>query len=134
MLKMVLGIIGGFVVWSILWVGSDAVLMAILPGWYVKHQTEFAEALASKQPFVVDSTILLMHLVRSVIVSIISGLIAVVISRENTLTTIILGVLLLAFGLFVQLMAWSYLPLWYHIPFLALLVPMTVLGGKLKKV
>ena len=131
---MILGIIGGFVAWSILWVGSDAVLMAILPGWYVKHQTDFAEALANKQPFVADTTILLMHLVRSVIVSIISGVLAAVIARENTLTTTILGILLLAFGLFVQVMAWSYLPLWYHITFLALLIPMTVLGGKLKKV
>lgn len=134
MLKMFLGVIAGFVVWSILWLGSDAVIMAILPGWYGKHQTDFAEALTKNQPFTADSTILVMQIIRSIIVSIIAGIIATLIARENTKTTLILGILLLAFGIFVQVVAWNYLPLWYHILFLLLLIPMTVLGGKLKKV
>jgi hypothetical protein len=45
----------------------------------------------------------------------------------------ILGVLLLAFGLMVEVMAWNYLPIWYHLIFLVLLIPFTVLGGKVKQ-
>jgi hypothetical protein len=29
-------------------------------------------------------------------------------------------------------MSWPYVPLWYHVVFTALLVPMTILGGRLK--
>jgi hypothetical protein len=31
----------------------------------------------------------------------------------------------------VQASAWSALPLWYHLPFLALLVPACLLGGRM---
>ena len=132
MLKIILGVIVGFIVWSILWIGSDALLMAILP-WYGKHQTDFNVAMTTGQPFLADTTILIMHLIRSIIVSIISGLVAAVIARENTKTTLILGILLLAFGIFVQALAWNNIPVWYHVIFLALIIPMTVFGGKLRK-
>lgn len=133
MLRIILGAFVGFIVWSIIWVGSDAIIMAISPGWYAAHQTDFRVAVTGHQPFTPNTTILIMHLIRSVIVSIISGFVAAVVARENTLTTIILGVLLLAFGIFVQTLAWSYLPIWYHFTFLVLLIPTTILGGRLKK-
>lgn len=133
MLRIVLGIIVGFIVWSVLWVGSDAVISILLPDWYGKHQTEFMDACAAGQPFAINPTILILGLIRSIIISIISGFVAVSIAREIAKTTVILGILLLAFGIFAQALVWSYVPLWYHIPFLFLLIPMTGLGGKLKR-
>jgi MFS family permease len=131
--KIILGIVVGFIVWSVLWVGSDAVLMALSPDWYGKHQTEFENAVNNQTPFTVSSTILIIGLIRSVIFSIISGFLAALIAKENTKSTLGLGILLLLFGIFVQSIFWNYVPLWYHIPFLLLLIPMTILGGKLKK-
>ncbi|HEX8637719.1 MAG TPA: hypothetical protein VF692_06640 [Pyrinomonadaceae bacterium] len=134
MLRVIAGIIVGFIVWSILWTGSDAVLSALSPGWYGKHQTEFGAAVTSNQPFAPDSMVLILGLIRSMIFSLVSGYIAATIARENAKSTVGLGVLLFAFGIFIQSIFWNYVPLWYHVPFLSLLIPATILGGKLKKV
>lgn len=133
MLKIVLGVIAGFVAWSILWVGSDQVLMMASPTWYGAHQLDFALAMANHDPFATDTTILAMHIVRAIIISIMSGFLAAFIAGENRRAPLILGVLLLLFGFMVQIITWSYQPVWYHIVFLALLIPMTLLGGNLKK-
>lgn len=133
MLRIILGAIVGFIVWSILWVGSDAVFMAISSS-YKEYLEGFNNALLNKQPFETNSIILFLTLIKSFICSIIAGLITAVIAKENLRSTLITGVLLLAFGIFIQSVYWNYLPLWYHLTFLILLIPMTVLGGKLKKV
>ena len=35
-------------------------------------------------------------------------------------------------GIVVEVMYWSLMPVWYHIVFLALVVPMTLQGGRMK--
>lgn len=132
MVRIILGVVAGFIAWSILWIGSDQVLMSLSPGWYGAHQLDFEKAMFNQTEFVPNTTILVMHIVRSIIISIVSGYLAAVIAGENNRTGLILGVLLLAFGLMVQVMAWSYIPVWYHAIFLILLIPMTLLGAKLK--
>lgn len=130
--RIILAAIVGFIVWSVLWVGSDAVFMAISPS-YKEYMEGFAKALDTKQPFETSSVILFLTLIKSFICSIISGLITAIIAKENSKSTLILGVLLLAFGIFIQSIYWNYIPLWYHLSFLILLIPMSILGGKLKK-
>ncbi|HEY8559696.1 MAG TPA: hypothetical protein VIL74_04780 [Pyrinomonadaceae bacterium] len=130
--RIILGAIVGFVVWSVLWVGSDAVFSAISSDWG-KTSTEFQEAVANNTPYALSSAVLIALLVKSLIVSMISGFFTALIAGENFKSTLALGVLLLIFGIFVQLAHWNYMPLWYHIPFLILLIPMTIFGGKLKK-
>src|SRR5688500_5612531 len=132
MLRIILGVVAGFIAWSIVWVGSDQVLMSVLP-WYQVHQQAFESALLVQTPFVADQAILMMHLVRAIIISIMAGFIAAVVAGENRKSPIALGTLLLLFGIFVQSMAWNYLPVWYHLAFLALLIPMTITGGKMKQ-
>ena len=133
MLRIILGIVAGFIAWSILWVGSDQVLMSFSPDWYGKHQFTFQAAMVNKTDFVPDTTILLMHLVRAAIISIMAGFLAAMVAGENRKTPLGLGVLLLLFGIAVQAMAWSYLPIWYHLLFLLLLIPLTILGGRMKQ-
>jgi uncharacterized membrane protein YeaQ/YmgE (transglycosylase-associated protein family) len=133
MIRIILGVIAGFVVWSIVWVGSDQVLMNLSRGWYGAHQHAFETAMLNQTPFTADNTILAMHIVRSIIISLMAGFLAAFMANENRKAPLILGILLLLFGLMVQIMAWNYLPVWYHVVFLLLLVPVTVLGGKLKK-
>lgn len=121
MLKIILGVIAGFIVWSILWVTADAILRMI--------STTYEE---SARTMNFTSTLLIVPLVLTAIVSIISGFIAAVIAKENRKSPMILGVILLIVGVFVQMGVWEQIPLWYHLTFWILLVPMTVLGGKLK--
>ena len=132
MVRIILGVIAGFVTWSVIWVGSDQVLMSIWPDWYGAHQLAFQDAMMDKTLFEPDRAILVMHLFRSVIVSIMSGFIAAVVSGENKKAPLWLGIVLLLFGIMVQAMAWSYIPIWYHLLFLVLLIPMSILGGKMK--
>ena len=61
-----------------------------------------------------------------------AGFLAAFIANENKKAPLALGILLLLFGLMVQVMAWSYLPIWYHAIFLVLLVPVTMIGGRLR--
>jgi len=130
MLKIILGVIVGFIVWTVLWIGTDFGLMMALP-WYRQHQISMATAMAGMQPFSADTTVLAMSLVRSILVSLVSGFLAALIARERTKSGLILGILLLAVGVLVQVSAWSYMPVWYHVIFLALIVPVTMTGAKL---
>ena len=122
MLKISLGVIVGFIVWSILWVGFDAVLRTV---W-----TSYDES-AKAMKF--SSSMLLVPLILSAVVSLISGYVAALVAKENTKSPLILGVLLLIVGISVQIGVWDKIPLWYHLTFWILLIPMTILGGKLKR-
>ena len=133
MVRIILGIIAGFIGWSILWVGSDEVLRSASSAWYGAHQIQFDKAVFNKTPFTADNSILIVRIVSSIIFSLMSGFLAVFVSNEHKKTTLVLGILLLAVGLFVQISTWNYMPVWYHFLFLSLLIPMTILGGKLKK-
>lgn len=133
MLRIILSVIVGFILWSILWVGSDALLSLISPGWWGKQSLEFRAAVENKTPYSLDSIVLILLLVKSVITSVISGFVTAIIAGENSKSTLVLGILLVLFGIFIQSMHWNYMPLWYHIPFLLLLIPMTIMGGKLRK-
>ena len=133
MVRIILGVVAGFVAWSILWVGSDQVLISASPSWYGAHQFQLENAMYNQTPFSADSTILILRLVSSVIFSLMSGFLAVVISNEQSRTTLILGVLLLITGILFQFMVWNYIPIWYHFVFLFLLIPVTIAGGKLRK-
>ena len=134
MLKIVLGVIAGFVAWSILWVGSDQVLMVSAPTWYGAHLLDMELARANQEPFTADTTILLFNLVRGVIVTILSGFLAAFIANENRRTPLILGVLLVFVGIAFEAMYWNQIPIWYHLIFLGMLIPVSILGGKLKQV
>ena len=48
MVRIILGVIAGFLVWSVLWVGSDAVFSVVSPGWYGKNLNELAAAAENK--------------------------------------------------------------------------------------
>ena len=132
MVRIILAVIGGFLAWSILWVGTDQVLISMFPDWYGAHQLGFEKAFTNKTAFEASTTILGLHLVREVLISLADGYLTALIAGENRRSTLILGVLLLLFGIGVQAMAWNDIPVWYHFLFLFLLVPLTVMGGKLR--
>ena len=132
MVRIVLGVIAGFFAWSIVWVGSEKILSAIFPESFGAHQLAFEAAVTNGGQFTADTTFLLMHIALCSIVSVMSGFLAVLIAGENKRTPLVLGFLLVAFGLLKVVLSWPYVPIWYHVIFTALLLPMTILGGKLK--
>jgi len=132
MARIVLGVIGGFFAWAIAWVGSEKILSAIWPESYGAHQAAFQAAIVNGGQFTADTTLLLIQIVLGSIVSLLSGFLAALIAGENKRAPLVLGFLLGAFGLLKVVMSWPYVPVWYHIIFTALLIPMTIMGGKLK--
>jgi hypothetical protein len=133
MVRIILGIIVGFVVWTILWLGSEQTLSILSPGWWGAHQLAFERATVNGEPFTADTTILIINVLRGAIITVISGFVAALIAAENKLSTVILGILLLAFGLFVVVMTWSMIPVWYHVLFSAMLIPLTIVGGRMRR-
>ncbi len=132
MVRIVLGVVAGFLAWLIVWVGSEMVLSAIWPAWYGAHQRAFTAAIKSGGQFSADTTILLIHIACGSVVSMMSGFLAALIARESKRAPLILGLLLLALGVLKAVMSWPNVPIWYHALFTAMLIPMTILGGRLR--
>src|SRR6185436_911115 len=130
MVRIVLGVIGGFIAWLIAWIGSEKILSAIWEG-FGAHQRAFEEAVKNGGEFTADTTMLITHIVLGSIVSVMSGSVATLIAGENTRAPLVLGFLLLAVGLLKAVMSWPYVPIWYHVIFTAILLPMAIMGGKL---
>lgn len=132
MARIILGVIVGFVVWTIIWLGSDQVLIMMSKSWYGQHQFALEDSLLNQAPFTADNTILLIGVIRGLIASLMAGFIAAFVAGENRKSPLALGILLLLAGLGVQIGLWNYIPVWYHAIFLLLLIPATVIGGRLR--
>lgn len=120
--KTIGAVVGGFVLWSVLWVGGTAVATSLMP-----------EALASAER-VEDVAVLLGLIAASVVVSVVSGYAAAAIAgRDHAVRAVqILAGVLLVVGIAVEASGWALTPVWYHLVFLALLVPATLMGGRLR--
>ena len=74
---------------------------------------------------------LLAYLLLSVVASLAAGVATAKLAPRLPMRHVwILAALLLATGIPVQMTSWELLPAWYHLMFLAALVPVTVLGGR----
>ena len=130
MLRIILGVVGGFISWIILWVVSEKIISAIWPA-FGEHQRAFTEVIKNGGQFTADTGALLTHIVLGSIVSVLAGALAALIAGENSRAPLFAGCLLLAMGLMKAYMSWPYVPIWYHIIFTAMLLPLAILGGKL---
>ena len=133
MIRIILGIIVGFIVWSIIWVGSDFMLQSFSPTWWGAQKEAMQLAVVNGDAYRTDTTITIVDLFRSVIASIMAGFMTAVVAGENRRSPLILGMILLAVGIFVQWHLWNVYPVWFHPIFLILLIPATVLGAKMKQ-
>jgi hypothetical protein len=130
--RIILGVIAGFVVWSIVWVGSAQVLGAVWPE-YSEYNLRAERAIANGESLDTSWMIALVNLIRSFITSILAGYMAALVAGEYGRTTLALGVILVLVGIGVEYGTWNLAPAWYHILFVLFLLPMTVLGGKLRR-
>jgi hypothetical protein len=128
--RIVLGVIGGFIGWLVVWVGVEKGLSAIWPAFGV-HQKAFEEAIKNGGQFTADTAMLLTQLVLGLAVSMLAGVLSALIAGENSKAPLIAGILLLLMGIAKAVMSWQYVPTWYHVIFTAILLPMAIIGGKL---
>lgn len=131
MVRIILGAIAGFIAWLIAWVGSEKLISAIWPA-FGTHQAAFQAAITDGGQFTADTTMLLTHTGMGSIISVMSGALAALIAGENARAPLVVGILLLAMAVMKAVMSWQYVPIWYHVIFTAILLPMTIMGGKLK--
>ena len=133
MARIILGVIVGFFAWSLMWVGGERLLSVAWPDWFGVHQAAFEKAAYDGTAFTPDQGILVLNVVRGIIVTLLTGFLTAVIAGENRRSTPIVGVLLFAFGLIIVWMTWHIVPVWYHVLFSLMLIPMTIIGGRLKR-
>jgi hypothetical protein len=120
MLRTVLGVIAGLVVWSMIWLAGGQFVQRVFPG------AVGADGSSSNAGYLVALIVL------SILASLAAGFLARSISVSRRMTPeLILGVLLLIAGVGIETGYWEQLPLWYHAAFLLLLVPVTLLGGRM---
>lgn len=113
-------VLAGAVVWAVLWIGGNATLAAALPDVVVAGER-------------LDHVgVLLFLIVYSSALSLLAGFTTAKVRGPSPRTAVwVLAMLQLGLGLFFEISSWDLLPVWYHLIFLALVVPMTVAGGRL---
>lgn len=118
MLRSVAAIISGFLSWGIVCSAVNQILYSVFPNSFNADGTT-------------DNVgILIFLLVMSVFYSILSGFVTATIARYKEMFHVFIQSLVnLGFGFFIQLQYWDKMPLWYHLPFLILLIPGILLGG-----
>ncbi|MFQ5534688.1 MAG: hypothetical protein ACE5EM_07705 [Sphingomonadales bacterium] len=121
MLRSIVAVAGGFVLWSALWIGGSRLIAISLPRYFANDgPAEY-------------TGILLLLLGVSVAASSLSGyLTAAIAGREEIAHTTSLGAALLIVGIYLQSTFWNALPVWYHVSFAAFLVPGALLGGRIR--
>ena len=115
MMRRALAVIVAYLVWTALWLGSGASLGAAFP--------EALEAYEAGEP-ITETGYLVSALGLSVVCSFVAGIVCGKLARERSSgAALVLGAALLLTGIGVQASAWSLMPVWYHLVFLALLLP-----------
>ena len=120
MMRAILGAVAGYAIWTILWLGGNALILGAA-----------AETVSKGEPFTAIGP-LLGALVLSIVCSLSAGFVAARTGgvRAHTAVLVAAGALLLT-GIGVQAGSWALMPVWYHLSFLVLLLPGVMLGGRL---
>jgi hypothetical protein len=117
-MKSFLAVLAGFVAWTVLFLGANQGVAATLADRFA------ADGSTS------DPTALLLVLLASVAASFVGGWVTAALApRARLQHGLVLGGINLLVGIGVQAGYWSTIPLWYHLAFLGLLVPVIALGA-----
>ena len=119
--KVAMGVVAGAVAWSVLWIGGTTAAQSAWP-----------DVLDPSRP-IDHAGALVGYIAYSVVLSLLAGYVAAAVAGTAAMRAVwILAGLQLALGLFFEISYWDLLPVWYHVVFLALIVPATVAGGRLR--
>ncbi len=120
MIRKLLAVLAGFALWTVLWLASNQLALRLF-------STRFDE-----RGMTDDAGLLAAFVVLSALFSIAAGWTTTAVSRAgSSVLALVLGALLLAVGVLVQSTVWDQMPLWFHLSFLALLVPASAVGARL---
>ena len=120
MKRAILAFAAGVVVWVIVISVLDRALRMLLAG-YAAAEPAMSFTLG----------MLRARLTIAVLTSLIAGAVAGWIAPASPRVPVLLGVTLLVAFIPVHVRLWSLFPFWYHLVFLATLVPLVVLGARL---
>lgn len=118
-MKNILAVLAGAALWATGWCIANFTAVTAMPGAF------------DEQGATGHAGILVGFLVLSLVLSLAAGATTAKLARAAFKAAIVLGLVQLTIGVFVQLAYWDLMPLWYHVPFLALLVPGVLVGAKL---
>ncbi len=119
--RAIVAVIVAFVLWTILWLGFNAAAQAAFP-----------EILDPTQPLTHVGA-LIAFIVYAAVISVVAGYVCAAVRRDPAMKTVwVFAAIQLLVGIGVEVGYWDMMPVWYHITFLALLVPATVAGGRLE--
>jgi len=119
--RMILAVLAGAVVWATLWVGGTQAL-----------QSAFPSLLPTGQP-VTNAGALIGLILYSVALSVLAGYVTAAVAARDPMPAVkALAILQLPLGIGFEVSAWNLTPVWYHLVFLALIVPATVYGGEVR--
>jgi len=120
MANALLSVVGGYIAWTLVFLGGSAGIRAAFAS---AHTPDGGTSSAG---------ILLLYLVLSCVASVLAGFVAARLSKSHVMRNVlIVAGLLLATGIPVQISVWETLPVWYHLAFLGALVPLTWIGGRM---
>ena len=119
MIRAIVGVIAGYAAWTVLWLGGNALFFG-----------EASRVIGDGEA-VTSAATLTGVIVLSVVCSIVAGLTAAKIAGSKAAgAVIVMALLLLVTGIGVQTGVWKLMPVWYHLVFLALIVPVTIAAGR----
>ena len=118
--RAVMAVITGVFLWGMFWNLGNAGAAALFPDQLAGVERIEAPGL------------LLMLVAYSILLSVGTGWLAALIGKGAGATAVlVLGVVNLAIGIAVQTAYWEMMPVWYHLLFLACVLPATLVGGRL---
>jgi hypothetical protein len=119
-MRAVLGVIAGYLVWTVIWLGGNAVFFAGITKVVSAGQSYTA-------PGPLAAVIAL-----SVVCSVAAGVVCAALVRDRARPAVlVMAVLLLITGVAVEVGYWALVPAWFIVTFWILIVPATMLGGRL---
>ena len=117
--RVALAVVAGVVLWGLAWNLGNVALAAAFPD-------ELAGVARIEAP-----GLLLVLVAYSVLLSGAAGWLAASLAGAGAATAVlVLGVVDLALAIVVQTVYWEMMPLWYHLLFLAGILPATIAGGR----
>ncbi len=121
MIRSIIAVIAGSVIWMVTALGMDGVLMSLMPAWFGANGN-------------VESVPLMLFMMSySLLFSVLGGFVTASIARRKEIQhALALGGLQLAMGIIATVQFYDTAPLWYHVMFLMLLVPANIFGGQLR--
>ena len=120
MVKRILAVVAGLVVWTVL---------ATVAGLIMRNAWPEYAAVADAMTFTLP--MMLARLSIGAVATLAAGLVTALVWKRSALAASATGLVILLLFIPQHIMLWSKFPVWYHLTFLLSLVPLTYAGGRI---